>query len=539
MAIEATAVRPLWDVCDAWLRRAEEVIAASAEALNTLNVFPVSDADTGSNLRLTLTGIARAVPVFDRAHLDSVVQAAILSAHGSSGAILAEMVASVCRTLGQPDDRAARDAAGTTVAALLGRVSAAATQAVAEPVPGTILTVADQAARASARAAEAAPDDALAVALAARRAAREALVRTPEQLDVLAEAGVVDAGGQAFVLLVDVLAEVLGGPVAEPLTDVAAPRPAGAASLSSLSSPAERAAPAQNGYEVMYALRGAGRPALEGLRTRLAGLGDSVVIVGDRTLAQVHVHLDEPGVAVEAGLAVGRPSQIRITALPSATGPGPRSVLSLVVGDGLADAVRGLGGVPVRGAGGPLTVAGLAEALASTTGDVVVLPNDMESLEIATHLAGGLRGEGRRVAVIPTVAQVQGLAAMAVHEPAADFDSAVVAMSTAAGHTRQGAVTIAEGAAMTMAGRCRPGDVLGVVEGDFVEIGSSVLEVGARVVQRLLAAGGELLTLVAGAGAEPGVLAELERRVGGLAEGVDVETLDGGQQRYPLLIGLE
>ena len=91
----------------------------------------------------------------------------------------------------------------------------------------------------------------------------------------------------------------------------------------------------------------------------------------------------------------------------------------------------------------------------------MILPNDMETLETASHLATELRGSGRRIAVIPTVAQVQGLAAMAVHEPTADFESVVVAMSSAAGHARHGAVTVAEGSAMTMAGRCEPGDVLG------------------------------------------------------------------------------
>jgi dihydroxyacetone kinase-like predicted kinase len=130
-------------------------------------------------------------------------------------------------------------------------------------------------------------------------------------------------------------------------------------------------------------------------------------------------------------------------------------------------------------------------------------------------------------------------AAIAVHEPTADFDSAVVAMSTAAAHIRQGAVTIAEGTAMTMAGRCRPGDVLGVVEGDFVEIGTSVADVAWRVIQRLLASGGELLTLVTGEHAAPGLVADLERRLGRVDPGVDVETVAGGQHRYPLLIGVE
>jgi dihydroxyacetone kinase-like predicted kinase len=195
--------------------------------------------------------------------------------------------------------------------------------------------------------------------------------------------------------------------------------------------------------------------------------------------------------------------------------------------------------VPVRAGRGQQTLDELSGALAQTCGDVVILPNDMENLEIAGHLASRMRSEGRRIAVIPTVAQVQGLAAIAVHEPTSDFESAVVAMSTAAGHTRQGGVTIAEGSAMTMAGRCRAGDVLGVVEGDFVEIGASVVDVAWRVVQRLLAAGGELLTLVAGADAEPGLLEELERRVVASSARVAVETLVGGQARYLLLIGVE
>ena len=165
----------------------------------------------------------------------------------------------------------------------------------------------------------------------------------------------------------------------------------------------------------------------------------------------------------------------------------------------------------------------------------------MESLEIAHHLADELRAAGRRVAVIPTVAQVQGLAALAVHEPTADFDSAVVAMSSAAGHARHGAVTIAESPAMTMAGRCELGDVLGLVDGDFVEIGDSVTEVAWRVIERLLAsAGGELLTLVRGAGRRR----PADRRAARAdpAPGRRRSTssvIDGGQPRYLLLVGLE
>jgi dihydroxyacetone kinase-like predicted kinase len=134
---------------------------------------------------------------------------------------------------------------------------------------------------------------------------------------------------------------------------------------------------------------------------------------------------------------------------------------------------------------------------------------------------------------------VQGLAAVAVHEPSADFESAVVAMSTAAGHARHGAVTVAENAAMTMAGRCRPGDVLGAVEGDVVVIGTSMVEVAWQVVQRLVSAGGELLTMVRGIEADDDLLSDLTARVRERFRTVDVEMVDGRQAGYPLLLGLE
>jgi len=510
-----------------WLRRSTEVIAQSAEALNTLNVFPVSDADTGSNLRLTLLGVGDVVRRLPNPNLDDVVQAAILSAHGNSGAIVAEMFTSVCRAL-QRTSACSPTPPGEMVARLFRTVAAAATQAVARPVGGTILTVADEAARAAEGAAGKWPDDALAVAMAAQQGARAALARTPQQLDVLSDAGVVDAGGQAFVLLVDVAVEVLGGGPASPLLSVRPP-------LIPVQVPLARPVT----YEVMYAVAGATAEQLDGLRAELSDLGSSVVVVGDSVVAQVHVHLADPGAGVEAALGLGRMSQVRISALPP-TGPSPgRRVLSVVPGPGLAAAVTALGGTPVLARGGLPLMDDLTQAAGRACDDLVILPNDMESLETATHLAEVLRRQGRRIAVIPTVAQVQGLAAIAVHEPSADFDTAVIAMSGAAGHARHGGVTVAESSAMTMAGRCEPGDVLGVVEGDFVEVGSDVTEVGWRVVQRLLAAGGELLTLVGGVEVSPGVLPELARRAQATRPDLEVEQLDGGQPRYLLLAGLE
>lgn len=199
----------LWDVCDAWLRRATVLIADSADALNAMNVFPVSDADTGSNLKLTLAGIAQAVPEVRAAEsgaaptLDPLVRAAVLSAHGNSGAIVAEMFVSVCRTLESGHPTLRKVPPGAFTAMLLRTVATAARRAVARPVAGTILTVADEAAAAAERAAEQHPQDSLTVTLAAQTGARQALAQTTGQIEVLAAAGVVDAGGQAYALLLD------------------------------------------------------------------------------------------------------------------------------------------------------------------------------------------------------------------------------------------------------------------------------------------------------------------------------------------------
>ncbi|WP_375422840.1 DAK2 domain-containing protein [uncultured Friedmanniella sp.] len=522
----------VWEVFDAWLRRASEVIGASTEALNALNVFPISDADTGSNLQLTLAGIARAVPDVNRASMDAVVQAAILSAHGSSGAIVAEMFSSVCRSLQHPTAGLAGAGTGHRIALLLRTVADAAHRAVAQPVAGTILTVAADAARAAEGAARTSPENGLAVARAAQAEARLALQRTPDQLDVLAEAGVVDAGGQAYALLVDALVEVLGGEPALPLTAGETARPA-----RSTGDPE---------YEVMYALHDAAPEALVALREKLSDLGHSVVVVGESGagVAQVHVHLGEPGAAVEAALGLGRLSQVRITVLEPTEAP-TRTVVAVVAGAGLARAALAAGAVPVLVDGDEPVLNALVQALGRAEGDVVILPNDMETLEAAHHLVARRRAAprpsrpARRMAVIPTVAQVQGLAALAVHEPEADFDTAVAAMSAAAGHARHGAVTVAESDTRTMAGRSVPGEVLGVVEGDFVEIGDRLVEVAWRVVERLLAGGGELLTLVLGADAPLALADELTHRSREQAAGLEIQVIDGGQARYLLLVGVE
>jgi dihydroxyacetone kinase-like predicted kinase len=180
----------------------------------------------------------------------------------------------------------------------------------------------------------------------------------------------------------------------------------------------------------------------------------------------------------------------------------------------------------------------LAAIEASGAQEVIVLPNDPDSVAVAEAAAGAASEMGIKVVVVPTRAQVQGIAALAVHEPGRPIEADVVAMTSAARHARHGAVTIAAKEAMTSAGACSPGDVLGAVEGDFVRVGDDLFDVTTDVLDLLLSGGGELVTMVAGYGGS-----ELAGRGASYVEehfqGVDVVVYEGGQERYPLLLAVE
>jgi dihydroxyacetone kinase-like predicted kinase len=219
--------------------------------------------------------------------------------------------------------------------------------------------------------------------------------------------------------------------------------------------------------------------------------------------------------------------------------------VAVAAGPGLQKLFEEAGATVVVGGPGNRPSAGMILDAINGCGaqEVIVLPNDADSVRAAESAARTAEGDPAthgavRVAVIPTEAQVQGLAAIAVHEPGRTFDQDVLEMTATARHARHGAVTIAARQAMTMAGPCEPGDVLGVVAGDFAVVGSDLDAVAADVLERLLGGGGELVTIVAGDGGN-----ELARRT---AEGVerrhphvDVMVYDGGQERYPLLMSVE
>lgn len=520
-----------------WSRHCATSLGRARAEIDALNVFPVPDGDTGTNLHLTLLSAADALDALPPgadvgATWAALARGALLGARGNSGVIVSQALKGLADTLGP----ARGDGAG--LRAGLVRAAETARAAVARPVEGTLLTVLS----AAARAVRDAPDDLAGVARLAADEARRALRRTTGQLDVLSRNGVVDAGAAGLVIVLESLAEVVTEAYSERHE---VPAPAGRVAPEARGRTAEEEAGRPHGdgpgYEVMYLLD-AGADEVGRLRAELDALGDSLVIVGGEDLWNVHVHVDDAGAAVEAGLRAGRPHRIKVTWLggrPHEPGPA-RGVVAVAAGDGLAGLFAEAGAVVVRREPGSVPpVAALARAIRGAGAEVAVLPNDAAVYDVAVAAAEIAREEGTTVSVLPTRASVQGLAALAVHDALRRFDDDVVAMTDAAGHTRHGHVWVADRAAVTSAGLCRPGEVLGVVDGEVALIGADLAETAVEVARRLVSGGTEMVTLVVGAGAPPEVPRAVEDHLERTRPDLEIVVYEGGQGGYPLLIGAE
>ncbi|MER8010724.1 DAK2 domain-containing protein [Streptomyces sp. NPDC094149] len=559
--LDALAVRT-------WCGLALEALGSAREEIDAINVYPVADGDTGTNLYLTVESAVAAVEAVFAAHeVDSrapgkpaladavraMAHGALIGAQGNSGTILAQLLRGMTQVLAADGERPHTDGDGLRLA--LRHAADAARQAVAHPVEGTVLSVA----AAAADAAHAVEGDCGTVARAAYEGARAALAATPGQLAVLRRAGVVDAGGRGLVAVLGALVETFTGETPRPaagaagLTDtVCEPgRMEGGAddvgACAVATSVVEEDGPA---FEVIYLLE-AEDTAVARLRERLDALGDSLVVVGGDGLWNVHVHVDDAGAAVEAGVEAGRPYRIRITHfgvgdVHTARGERPprarvqRAVVAVVPGEGLAGLYGEAGATTVLARPGEPPASGeLVEAVRRAHArEVVLLPNDAELRHTAAAAAEQARTEGIRVALIPTRSAVQGIAALAVHEPERRFDEDVVSMTSAAGATRYAEVCVAERQSWTMAGICQAGDVLGLIEGDVAVIGADVTAAAETVLDRMLQAGGELVTLVLGDDAPESIADHLEARVRETHLAVDTVVYRGGQGAL-LLIGVE
>jgi DAK2 domain fusion protein YloV len=536
-----------------WALRALTGLGEARAEIDALNVFPVPDGDTGTNLYLTMESAVEAVGACWQDGEPRLAEAAramalgaLMGARGNSGVIVSQILRGTSEVLAEQPDAVPLDP--DALRRLLRRAADLAYEAVARPVEGTILTVA----RAAADAADAVSDAADAVSVAADAAsercdaadlmraaaegARAALDETPTLLESLRLAGVVDAGGRGLVVVLDALADVLAGaPAPEAGSHLPLPRPVDGGASHHYGGPA---------YEVMFLLD-APDEAIGPLRRQLDGLGDSLVVVGGDGLWNVHVHVDDAGAAVEAGMAAGRPYRLRITHLEAVTGHDieglRRGLVAVTHGPGVASLLRSAGVAIVPAAAGQRpSVKELLDAILLTHAtEAVLLPSDSDTRIVAEAAAAQAREAGTRVAVIPTRSVVQTLAAAAVHDPSSPFDDDVVAMTRAAGATRYAAVTIASRAALTTVGPCAVGDVLGLVDGDIVIIGRHVADVAREILTGMLAIGGELVTFVWGEDADEAMMRELPAWVESRHPLVEVVAHDGGQPLWPVIMGVE
>lgn len=547
-----------------WAHTAVSDLITHIDEINRLNVFPVADSDTGANMLFTMrSALAEAnAGVNSEGGSACVARAAaamsagaLNGARGNSGVILSQIL----RGIADVTAVAAADSGGelphidaAILAASLRRgVDLVIASMGGEEIPGTIVSVLRAAADAVGERAQAGEGLTPAIT-AAGDAAVVALEKTTEQLDVLADAGAVDAGGRGLLVLLDALrTTVTGQAPARTVYELSprAPQPDGAA---------ERPAPQ---FEVMYRLDGCDAAAADALRDRLGELGDSVGIAAATSSAErtysVHVHTDDAGAAVEAGLAAGRLSRIVISALSSGAAGLPvggwtreRAVLAVVDGDGAAELFGGEGACVLQrdpAAGDPVNISAhqLMRAVIDTgAAQVMVLPNGYVPAEELVAGCTAAIGWGIDVVPIPTASMVQGLAALAVHETGRQAVDDGYTMARAAGAARHASVRIATESALTWAGRCQPGDGLGIAADEVLIVAADVVAAAIGLLDLLLASGGDLVTVLVGAGIESeddvaDVGGVLQKHMHDHHPGTELVTYRTGHRGDALLIGVE
>ncbi|EKF24316.1 DAK2 domain fusion YloV family protein [Mycolicibacterium hassiacum DSM 44199] len=554
--LDATALR-------AWAHAAVGGLSAHLDEINRLNVFPVADADTGTNMLFTMRSAGAHVDELGSADQADVVavaaaltRGALQGARGNSGVILSQILRGFSEITAATDGQLTEIDAGLFAAALR-RAVGFVLAAVGDPQPGTVITVLEEAAAAAERAVADGADLVEAVDAAADAAA-VALDKTTAQLDVLADAGVVDAGGRGLLVLLDAMSATLTGRVRyRPPYE---PAPA-ADSAPGAGRPAAAAVPQ---FEVMYLLSGCDAADADRLRRRLSELGDSVAVAAasDGGEYSVHVHTDDAGAAIEAALPLGRLRRIQISALPDTALPdtglpdtGPRatpsaparhsaehsrSVLAVVDGAGAAELFCAEGAHVLMVDDRPIDADRLLRAMVELdAARVMVLPNGYVPAEelVAACTAAGERGVD--VVPLPAASMVQGLAALALHDAGRHAVDDGYQMAQAAAAARHGAVRIATEEALTWAGRCKPGDGLGISNGEVLIVAEDVVSAGAGLIDLLLAAGGELVTVLTGSGVDGCVGEALRRHVHEHHPGSELVVYRTGHRGDALLIGVE
>ncbi len=550
------------------LMRYAEILGEYREKIDRLNVYPVPDGDTGTNMFFTLRsateviesrGLASGTNRGSASDFMDAGKAALLGARGNSGVILSQVIGSLCKVVGEAPTE---EADLGILAAALTRADERARAAVLNPVEGTILTVISEVAH-SARELTEAGASLAETAPALLDIAEASLSRTPELLAQLRKAGVVDSGGAGFVLMVAALCDVLeGGAVeggARRVFAFEAVVPESAAWVETVSAgQAEGLGPK---YEVMFLLE-SNETQVGAFREVWAGLGDSIVVVGNDGTYNCHIHTDDIGASIEAGIEAGRPSRIRVTNLydqvaeeqwvvaaggagapdpysPEGVEPVETAVVVIANGDGIARIFRSLGVQRIVLGGqsmNPSTEEILAAIEEVPAPAVIVLPNNTNVTPVA-QLAAAL--SAKEVAVIPTSGVVEGMSALVEYDPMNDIGANVEVMTASAKRVVVAEVTQAVRDYRSGIGEVAAGDFIGLGASGVVAIAKTAAQAAIGSIAALISQESEIITLIEGEGVSPASSREVTEWLAAEHPDLEVEVLHGAQPLYPYLIGIE
>lgn len=532
-------------VCDGeCLFRALRVSAAwfeqHVQAVNALNVFPVPDGDTGTNMMLTLQSAIKEVGdnPGDSASdvMQKVAHGALMGARGNSGVILSQLLRGMARYLHKKDVFTAAD-----LAAAMREGAVTAYKGVLKPVEGTILTVAREVADACARAVED-TDDIVALLETAVEEARHSVSRTPSLLAVLKEAGVVDAGGQGLAIILEGALRFARGESVEMLTTHALPP--------------EMAVPhadAEYGYDTQFIIHGHDLD-VEAIRQRISEMGDSVMVVGDSTTVKVHVHTPTPGTPINYGASLGSISHVIVEDMQqqyqefiqaqtkppvSAEEICNTATVAVAPGAGLRRVFESLGASAVVSGGQTMnpSTEELLKAIEGVKADnVIVLPNNRNVI-LSAQQAKTL--SHKNVFVIPTKTIPQGIAALLAFNYQADAATNAQIMEKAFGHVQTVEVTRAVRSARVNGLVVHEGDVIGLINGDLKVSGNDYHQVMLDALESLPLDENEILTVYYGENVGEAEAQALADKIKAQFSHLEVEIINGGQPHYPYILSLE
>ena len=512
------------------------------ESLNSLNVYPVPDGDTGSNMTATLNSVVSEIESLEDPEFENIIEAishgSLMGARGNSGVIISQILRGFVSEI--------KNASKKTIDAnlfsdALRAAASAAYEAVGNPVEGTILTVV----RETAEAAEKSlleHSNLLMVVETAREAAKRSLDSTPDLLPVLARAGVVDAGGSGFLLMLDSLLHVIDDrPMPEPEIVKA--------SVDSLILDIhDDTTNSGTRYEVMYFLD-APDDLIPGFKKAWSEIGDSIVVVGGENIWNCHVHTNNIGAAVEAGISIGKPHDIRVTDLfeeiaenhheQDHADPIGCSVIAVSNGDGIGDIFRSLGATRVVNGGQSMnpSTADLLEAVEAIASEhVIILPNNSNIVAVAEQVDSQT---SKTIRVVETHTVTEGFASLLGYDPEGTSDKNQTDMAQFSQMVESGEITTAVRESASDVGQIKKGDFLGLRKGKVTVIAETIVEATRNLLKEMISDDHEIITLVAGRDSNKKETDEVVAWVSNEYEALEVEVHEGGQPLYQYYIGIE